>query len=125
MKIIRPRGMEPAGHYVPATLSHGVLRVSGQLPIDPATGRLVEGDIRQQLRQALRNLDAILKEAGCTRENVLECRVYVPDIRYWAEANEEYAAYFGAHRPARVIVPCGALHYGALSEIEAVAEVEE
>lgn len=125
MKLIQPKGMTPAGHYAPATLSHGVLRISGQLPLDPATGRLTEGDVRQQTRQALANLDAILREAGCGKENVLQCRVYVPDVAYWPAVNEEYARYFGAHRPARVIVPCGELHYGALVEIEAVAEMEE
>lgn len=125
MKIIQPKEMNPAGHYVPATLSKGVLRISGQLPIDPKTGKMVDGDIRQQMRQALLNVEMILKEAGCTKENVLECRVYVPDVKYWADANAEYAEFFGAHKPARVIVPCGTLHYGALAEIEAVAEVEE
>lgn len=60
-----------------------------------------------------------------SKENVVMCRVYIPDVAYWDDVNEVYANFFGAHKPARVIVPCRELHHGALVEIEAMAELEE
>ena len=62
--------------------------------------------------------------AGCDREDVVLCRVYISDIALWDEVNAVYAAFFGSHKPARVVVPTRALHHGALVEIEAVAELK-
>ena len=67
----------------------------------------------------------MLSAAGVTKESVVLCRVYVPDVALWDEVNATYAAFFGEHKPARVIVPTNALHHGALVEIEATAELEE
>jgi len=103
----------------------GILYVSGQLSIDPATGLVPEGGIRPQTRQALANVDAVLREANLTRNDVIMCRVYVPDVALWDEVNAEYAAFFGDHRPARVVVPTTALHHNCLVEIEATAALPE
>ena len=63
--------------------------------------------------------------AGLTKENVVQCRIYLTDIENWDRVNAVYGAFFGAHKPARVVVPVPALHFGCLTEIEAVAELPE
>lgn len=112
------------GHYVPGMVHNGLLFVSGQLSIDPATGEKA-GTVVDEARQALKNLDLVLKEAGCTKEDVIQCRVYIPDVAYWPDLNKAYSEYFGDHKPARVVVPSNNLYDGCLVEIEAVAKVEE
>ena len=105
MKPIMTHGSKKKkAHYVPGMLHNGLLYISGQLSIDPATGRPKEGGIAAQARQALENVDEGLREAGIDRV---------------------YAAFLRDHKPARVVVPCGPLHYGCLVEIEAVAAMEK
>lgn len=115
--------LENRGHYVPGILSGGMLYISGQLPVHHDTGLPPSGDISQQTEDALHNVELVLKAAGLTRENVVMCRVYIPDVNDWDAVNKVYARFFGSHKPARVIVPSCELHGGALVEIEAVAEV--
>ncbi len=109
------------GHYTPGMAYNGVLYISGQLSINPETGKIPEGGIREEAKQALANLDLVLKEAGIDKNHVIHCRVYLPDVKYWSELNEEYAKYFGEHKPARVVVPSNNLYNGCLCEIEAIA----
>lgn len=109
------------GHYTPGMLHNGTLYISGQLSIDPETGKVPEGGIHAEARQALKNMDLVLKQAGLTKDDVIQCRVYLPDVKYWSALNEEYAAYFGNHKPARIVVPANNLYGGCLCEIEAVA----
>ena len=97
--------------------------ISGQLPVHHETGAPMADGIVQQTKDALHNVELVLKAAGCGKENVVLCRVYIPDVSYWDTVNEVYGAFFGNHKPARVIVPTRALHNGALIEIEAVAEL--
>ena len=111
------------GHYSPGIVSHGTLYISGQLPIDHKTGKLVEGSAAEQTKAALANIESVLTAAGATRESVVLCRVYIPDVSLWDQVNAVYAEFFGAHKPARVMVPTTALHHGALVEIEAIAEM--
>ena len=111
--------------YSPGVVYNGLLYISGQLPLVPETGKVAEGGVREHARQALANMDEVLREAGVPRENVIQCRVYTSDVSYWDEINLEYTEFFGAHRPARVVVPTGPLHYGSLVEIEALAAVPE
>ena len=111
------------GHYVPGMIAGGMLYVSGQLPMDPATGTLVPGGIAEQTRAALAGVERVLAAAGAVKEQVVMCRVYIPDVALWDAVNEEYARFFGDHKPARVVVPTTALHHGALVEIEAMAEL--
>ena len=113
------------GHYVPGMISGGVLYVSGQLPMNHDTGVMETGDITVQTRQVLENIDRVLKAAGTTRENVVMCRVYIPDVSLWDTVNDVYAEFFGSHKPARVVVPTRNLHHGVLVEIEATAELPE
>ncbi len=125
MQIVNPYEGRKGGHYVPGIISRGMLYISGQLPVDPETGIIPEGGIRVQMRRALANVECILKAAGCERSDVVQCRVYIASMDDWDAVNEVYAAFFAAHKPSRVVVPSGRLHYGALVEIEAVAEVND
>lgn len=122
MKLITTGAKSKGGHYSPGALVGNTLYISGQLPIDPATGKLAEGGIREQTRAALENVARVLDAAELKKENVAMCRVYIPDVSLWDQVNEVYAAFFGEHRPARVVVPTRDLHHGALVEIEAIAE---
>lgn len=123
MKKVAPAYLaENKGHYSPGIVSNGMLYVSGQLSIDPDTRLLPEGGIEAHARQALANLDRVLREAGLGRDSVVLCRVYIADMDGWDIINAVYAEFFGTHKPARVIVPTGSLHFGCLVEIEAMAE---
>lgn len=126
MKMVCPpfKG-ENKGHYTAGVISRGMLYVSGQLSIDPDTREVCQGDIKDHTRLALDNVDRVLKEAGVSRNDVVMCRVYTPDVNYWGPINEVYAEFFGEHKPARVIVSTTTLHFGCLVEIEAVAEMPE
>ena len=95
--------------------------VSGQIPLDPATGELVRGSFSDHAARVLANLDAILRAAGSERRKVVKVTVYLTDVGRFAEFNEIYAAFFGDHRPARAVVGVAALPRGAQVEIEALA----
>lgn len=126
MQFVKPsfKG-ENKGHYTAGVISKGMLYVSGQLSIDPDTREVCQGDIRAHARLALDNVDRVLKEAGVRRDQVVFCRVYTPSAENWGPINEEYAAFFGDHKPGRVIVSTTDLHFGCLVEIEAIAELED
>ena len=111
------------GHYVPGMISGDKLYVSGQLPMDHDTGIMCSGDIADQAATALVNVEKVLNAAGTTRDKVIMCRVYIPDMDDWDTVNEVYADFFGDHRPARVVVPTRELHHGVMIEIEAIAEI--
>lgn len=125
MEFIRPdfKGHNP-GHYSAAVKVGNLMYVSGQLSIDPDTREVCRGDIREHAALALNNLDRVLKAAGCTRDQVAFCRVYTPSNTYWGAINEVYAAFFGEHKPGRVIVSTSPLHFNCLVEIEAVVELK-
>lgn len=125
MKIVIPMdGPKGGGHYSPGVISNGMLYISGQLPVDPQTGNTISGDVSAHALKALQNMERILVAAGLSKENVVLCRVYIPDVALWGAVNSVYADFFGDHRPARVVVPSRALHGGALVEVEAMAELE-
>ncbi len=99
----------------------GLVFVSGQIPIDPATGTFVPGGIREQTRQSLTNAQAILKAAGLGLENVVKTTVFLADMGDFAAMNEVYAQFFTAPYPARSAVAVKTLPKGALVEIECIA----
>ena len=99
----------------------GLVFLSGQLPIDPATGTFPEGGIREQTRQSLRNAAAILTEAGLGLANVVKTTVFLADMGDFAAMNEVYAEFFAAPYPARSAVAVKTLPKGALVEIECIA----
>ena len=96
---------------------------SGQIPIDPATGVFVEGGIKEQTRQSLTNVQAILKEAGLTMANVVKTTVFMADMNDFADMNAVYAEFFEEPYPARSAIAVKTLPKGALVEIEVVAEI--
>ena len=124
MEFVRPpfRG-ENKGHYTAGVISKGMLYVSGQLSIDPDTREVAKGDIKDHTRLALDNVDRVLKEAGVTRNDVVFCRVYTPDVKYWGPINEVYAEFFPGDKPARFCIQCGLVKPDALVEIASVAHI--
>lgn len=121
--IKTPDAPAPAGHYSQAIIHDGLVFVSGQLPIDPATRTPCTGAIEEQTELVLRNLSAILEAAGSGIDRVLKTTVYVSDIELWGRVNATYSAFFGEHRPARSVVPTRELHFGCLVEIDAIAAI--
>lgn len=113
----------PGGHYAQAVLHRDTLYVSGQLGVTSDTPDAEKVSIADQVTFALNNIAAIGGVVGAQIDDIVRCTVYVTDIVHWDEANRAYAAFFGSHRPARSIVPCRPLHFGALIEIEAVVAV--
>lgn len=109
------------GPYSQAIHVGNFVFASGQIPINPATGSLVEGDITVQTRQALNNVKAILAEAGLTMRNVVKTTVFMADMNDFAQMNAVYAEFFAEPYPARSAVAVKALPKGALVEIEVIA----
>jgi 2-iminobutanoate/2-iminopropanoate deaminase len=111
------------GPYVQAVVSDGWIYASGQIPLDPASGELVGGDVSGQTRQVLDNLAAVLEEAGGGLSTVVKTTVFLSDMANFGAMNEIYSDYFGEHRPARACIQAAALPRGVDVEIEAVARV--
>ena len=111
------------GPYSQAIQIGNLVYTSGQIPIDPATGVFVEGGIKEQTRQSLTNVKAILEEAGLTMGNVVKTTLFLAEMNDFAVMNEVYAEFFTEPYPARSAVAVKTLPKGALVEIEVVAEV--
>lgn len=124
-KINTKYSTRDGGHYSPGVIHNGLLYVSGQLSVNPETSEKPSGDIEEETKQALANLKHVLEAAGVSKDEVIQCRLYTPDVGYWPEINKVYADFFGEHKPSRVVVPSNELHGGCLVEIEAVAVCEE
>lgn len=116
-----PAAIGPYSHA--ATGGGGLLYLSGQTPIDPATGRLVDGDVAAQTRQVFANLDAVLRAAGGTLADVVKVNVYLTSMDDFAAMNQAYAEAFTAPYPARTTVAVAGLPLGARVEIEVVAGI--
>ncbi len=121
--VATERAPAAVGPYSQAVVAGGLVFVSGQIPLDPASGEPEVGGFGDRVRRALENLDAVLRAAGSSRERVVKVTVYLTDMARFAELNRVYAEFFGDHRPARAVVEVAALPKGAPVEIEAVAEV--
>jgi reactive intermediate/imine deaminase len=111
----------PGGHYSHAVAANGFVFVSGQLPIASDGTKLTDAPFERQAQQVLDNVAAALAAAGSAVDRLVQVRVYVTDIQDWPAFNTIYAAWAGAVRPARAVVPVPALHYGFKIEVEAVA----
>jgi len=109
------------GPYSQAMQAAGLVFCSGQIPLDPATGELVSGDIRQETRRVMENLRGVLTAAGCGFEQVVRTTIYLVDMADFPVVNEVYGDYFPTVRPARATVAVAALPRGARVEIDAVA----
>lgn len=111
------------GPYSQAIIDGDKVFLSGQIPLDPATGKLVEGDIATQTRRVLDNVKAVLEAAGSSLTAVCKTTVFVTDLKHFAELNRTYAEYFTSAPPARSTVQVAALPLGAQVEIEVIASV--
>lgn len=109
------------GPYSQAIILDGMVYCSGQVGLDPATGQLVEGDVRTQAQRALQNLSAVLEAAGSSLANVVKTTVFLTDMANFTAMNEIYASFFGDTPPARSTVAVAELPKGAQVEIEAIA----
>jgi len=124
MRTISTPGAPTArGHYSQAVVHDGLVYVAGQLPIDPADPERRLQEFDAQARQVIANVAAILEAAGSGLDHVVKATVYVADVAHWPRFNAIYAEAFGAHRPARTVVPVSALHYGYLVEMDVIAAV--
>lgn len=112
------------GPYSQAVSYNGVLYCSGQIPLDPATGAIVEGDVAAQTVRVLENLKAVLEAAGSSLEKVLKTTVYIKDMTEFGMVNEVYARYFGAGLPARATVEVARLPRDVRVEIDAIAAIK-
>ncbi len=109
-----------AGPYSHAVKSGGLIFLSGQTPLDPDTGKLVEGDIGVQTRRCLDNLGVVAAAAGASLDDAVRCGIYVTDMATFKDVNEAYGTYFGAEPPARTTIGVAALPLGAQVEIDAI-----
>jgi 2-iminobutanoate/2-iminopropanoate deaminase len=111
------------GPYSQAVQAGGLLFCSGQIPLDPATGELVQGDVAVQAGQVMRNIAAVLTAAGTGFDRVIKTTIFLADMADFAKVNEIYGSCFSAHKPARSTVAVKDLPRGALLEIEVIAAV--
>ncbi|WP_350291596.1 RidA family protein [uncultured Croceitalea sp.] len=120
--ITTPNAPAPIGPYNQATLINDTLYISGQIPINPSTGELVEGDIKKETTQSMENLKAILQEAGMTFENIVKTSIFVKDMHQFGAINEAYGAYFNPETaPARETVEVANLPKFVNVEISMIA----
>jgi 2-iminobutanoate/2-iminopropanoate deaminase len=119
---INPPGVPaPRGPYSPAVRAGDFIFVSGQVPVDPATGELVHADIGAETRQVLNNVKSILEACGASMADVVRCGVFLGEANDFAPMNAVYAEFFGAGKPARATVVTGFAAPGIRVEIEAIA----
>jgi 2-iminobutanoate/2-iminopropanoate deaminase len=109
------------GPYSQAIRAGGMVFLSGQIPLDPLTGQMVEGDITAQTDRVMKNLGAVLEAAGCTFDDVVRTTIFLVNLADFQAVNETYGRYFGSAPPARATVQVAALPRGAKVEIDAVA----
>lgn len=114
-----PKAIGPYSQAV--RVGQGPIFLSGQIPLDPATGQLVTGDIQAQTERVMQNLKNVLAAAGCTFDHVVRCGIFLTDLNDFSQVNEVYARYFTVNPPARSTVQVSALPKGARVEIDAIA----
>jgi 2-iminobutanoate/2-iminopropanoate deaminase len=125
-KIVQTENAPAAvGPYSQAVKIGKLVYTAGQIPLDPATGKMVEGDVQAQTDRVLQNLQAVLEAAGSSLSNVVKTTVFLQDMADFAAMNEVYGRYFNEKPPARSAVEVAALPLGAQVEIEAVALVKK
>lgn len=111
------------GPYSQAVVTGGFLFTAGQIPLDPHSGIIVDGDVKAQTKRVMDNLAAVLKAAGCSFDDVIKTTCFLQDMNDFAAFNEVYASYFGSQPPARSTVQVARLPKDARVEVELVAKV--
>lgn len=119
--ILSPNAPAPIGPYSQAVLAGDFIFCSGQIPLDPVTNRLVEGDIRAQAERVLDNLKAVLEEAGSDLDRAVKITVYLKDMNDFAALNQVFEGRFKHHPPARAVVQVAALPKNASIEVDLIA----
>ena len=122
--VATERAPKAIGPYSQAIVHNGMAYLSGQIPIDPATGQLVEGDIATQTTRVLENLKAVLEACGSDLNGVVKTTVYIKDMAEFTKMNEVYGKYFAQNPPARSTVEAAKLPRDVRVEIDAIAIVE-
>ena len=122
--ITTERAPGAVGPYSQAIVAGGFVWCSGQIPLDPSTGQLVQGEIEDETRQVLTNLRAVLDAAGSGMDRVVRATVYLADLSDFERVNAVYAESFGEQPPARVCIEACGLPKGARVEIDAIAEID-
>ena len=121
--VYTDKAPRPVGPYSQAILIDGLLFISGQIPIDPSTGKLIDGTFEEKTRRVLENVKAIIEAAGGTLDDVVKVTVYLKDIGKFSDFNKVYSEYFKGVPPARVVVEVSNLPLGADLEMEAIAYI--
>jgi len=122
LKIVKSKkAPEPIGPYSQAIVVKNLIFVSGMIAVDPKTGKMVSGGVKEQTERALMSLKAVLKEAGASEKDVAKTTVFLKDGSTFKDMNEAYARFFGKHKPARATLVTGFPRDDILVEIEAVA----
>jgi 2-iminobutanoate/2-iminopropanoate deaminase len=121
--VSTPAAPAAIGPYSQAVRAGSLVFVSGQIPLDPATGTMVDGDIAAQTHRVFRNLSGILEAAGSSLDRVVRATVYLADMNDFAAMNEVYGTYFSAPAPARSTIQAARLPRDARVEIDVIAEV--
>jgi 2-iminobutanoate/2-iminopropanoate deaminase len=111
------------GPYSQAIIHNGFVFTAGQIPLDPASGQLIEGDVAAQTRRVMQSLQAILEGAGASLQTVVKTTVFLADMNDFASMNTVYSEFFGEHKPARSTVQAARLPRDVKVEIEAIAAV--
>ena len=119
--IVSEKAPKAVGAYAQAVKAQGLVFLSGQIPLDPATGELVQGDIAAQTRRVLDNLKAVLEGAGTNLSKVVKATIYLIDMNDFAVVNQTYAEYFPDAKPARATVAVAGLPRGSKVEIDMIA----
>ncbi|GAB4275382.1 MAG: RidA family protein [Candidatus Promineifilaceae bacterium] len=112
------------GPYSQGVVTGNLVFTAGQIPIDPKTGKMIEGDIQAQTERVLLNIQAVLEAAGSSLANVVKCTVFLADISEFGAMNEVYGRFFTNNPPARSAFQVAALPLGARIEIEAIATLD-
>lgn len=121
-KVFIPEGANIIGPYSPAVEAGELIFFSGQIPIDSATGKIIEGDAKAQAWQCLKNLSSVLSATGASPDDVVKTTVYLTDMNDYASVNEAYGEYFKAPYPARTAIAVCALPLGSKVEIEVIVK---
>jgi 2-iminobutanoate/2-iminopropanoate deaminase len=122
-RVQTDRAPAAIGPYSQAIVHGGLVFTAGQIPLDPASGEMVHGDVAVQAERVMQNLAAVLEAAGSSLDRVIKTTVFLRDMDDFAAMNEVYGRYFGDHRPARSAVQAARLPKDSTLEIEAVASV--
>jgi len=122
LKIIKSKkAPEAIGPYSQAISAKDLVFVSGMIALDPATGKMVDGGVKEQTARALASLKAVLKAGGTSEKNVVKTTVFIKDSAMYKDMNEAYAEFFGKHKPARATLVTGFARDDILVEIDAIA----